>query len=242
MKKEIIYKVYIIIMSLLALISIALFALDFSNKIQIINSPWNYIDKSILIIFTIDYFTRLILAKNKWLFFKHNIFDLLAIIPFDNIFSIFRISRISRLFKILKIVRMIRFVGVVGKFWNHAKTFLKTNGLIWALAVGATLILVSSMLYSLAENINFGDAVWWSITTTTTVGYGDISPKTALGKFAAVLLMFTGIGIIGILTSAITSYFQNDKKEDKTELIIKELEKIREENKKLNDKIDKIKK
>ncbi|TPR50495.1 ion transporter [Apilactobacillus micheneri] len=242
MKKEIIYKVYIIIMSLLALISIALFALDFSNKIQIINNPWNYIDKSILIIFTIDYFTRLILAKNKWLFFKHNIFDLLAIIPFDNIFSIFRISRISRLFKILKIVRMIRFVGVVGKFWNHAKTFLKTNSLIWALAVGATLILVSSMLYSLTENINFGDAVWWSITTTTTVGYGDISPKTALGKFAAVLLMFTGIGIIGILTSAITSYFQNDKKEDKTELIIKELEKIREENKKLNDKIDKIKK
>ncbi|WP_318530973.1 potassium channel family protein [Apilactobacillus micheneri] len=229
-------------MSLLALISITIFALDFSNKINITVSPWNYIDKGILIIFAVDYFTRFFIAKNKWYFFRHNIFDLLAIIPFDGVFSMFRITRISRLFKILKLFRMFRFIGVVGKFWKNTKKFLKTNGLIWALVVGSTLILTSSMIYSLAENIDFGDAIWWSITTTTTVGYGDISPQTPLGKFAAILLMFTGIGIIGILTSAITSYFQTDKNDNKTDEILDEIHKLRIDNKKLNNKIDNLNK
>ncbi|MCL0319470.1 ion transporter [Apilactobacillus xinyiensis] len=206
MKFKNIYKLYIIIISLLAVISISIFVLDFFNKISISESPWSYVDRSILIIFTIDYFSRLTLAKNKWSFFKRNIFDLLAIIPFDSIFSLFRIVRISRLFRLFKLLRIFRFIGVLGKFQKNVKKFLNTNGLIWTLLASIILIIVvASMFYSLAENVNFGEAIWWSITTTTTVGYGDISPQTPLGKFAAIILMFTGIGIIGILTSAITS-------------------------------------
>jgi voltage-gated potassium channel len=52
-----------------------------------------------------------------------------------------------------------------------------------------------------------GDAFWWAIVTTTTVGYGDVSPVTTEGRLIAVALMFVGIGFIGVLTATITSYF-----------------------------------
>lgn len=68
--------------------------------------------------------------------------------------------------------------------------------------------------------------MWWAIVTSTTVGYGDISPHTLVGKFAAVLLMLIGVGFIGILTSTITSYFakEDNSNFDKLYAEIKRLE------------------
>jgi voltage-gated potassium channel len=53
----------------------------------------------------------------------------------------------------------------------------------------------------------FGDALWWSVVTATTVGYGDVSPVTPEGRFIAVGLMLLGIGFIGVFTAAVSSYF-----------------------------------
>ncbi len=60
-----------------------------------------------------------------------------------------------------------------------------------------------------AEKMTFLDALWWSFVTCTTVGYGDISPSSMLGRIVAVLLMLFGIGLIGMLTGSITTYFAN---------------------------------
>ena len=57
--------------------------------------------------------------------------------------------------------------------------------------------------------MDFFDAIWWSFVTTTTVGYGDISPSTNIGRLIAAILMIIGIGLIGSLTSTITTYFIN---------------------------------
>ncbi len=68
-----------------------------------------------------------------------------------------------------------------------------------------------------AENMSFPDALWWSIVTCTTVGYGDISPATSIGRVVAVILMIFGIGLIGMLTGAITTYFTTEHKSNKTD-------------------------
>lgn len=58
---------------------------------------------------------------------------------------------------------------------------------------------------------NFGDALWWAIVTVTTVGYGDQYPVSAGGRGVAVVLMLVGIGLIGVLTATVASYFVADK-------------------------------
>jgi voltage-gated potassium channel len=64
--------------------------------------------------------------------------------------------------------------------------------------------------------MNYTDAIWWSFVTSTTVGYGDISPSTNAGRIIACVLMLVGIGLIGSLTSTITSFFFNQSQKNKT--------------------------
>ena len=226
--------VYEMIMAVLAVISIALIVLDYAHRINITAAPYLWYDNGILAMFTIDYFVRLALAKDKKKFFKENIFDLLSIIPVNNLFYIFRAARITRVFRLLKLLRILRLVGLTGRL----RKFLKSNVFVYYLYISLAVLLIASSLYCISEKVTFGTALWWSITTATTVGYGDISPQTDLGKLAAVILMFLGIGFIGMLTSSITNFFAEDN-DDSTQQTLKEL---KEENKRLEEKLDKIEK
>ena len=221
-------------MALLAIISIVLIVLDYAHEINIISPPYSIIDNSILIVFAIDYFVRLFYAKDKKRFFKENIFDLLSIIPVNNLFYIFRMARIGRALRLLKLLRIFRLVGLTGRLHK----FLKTNGLIYYLYISLTVILIASSLYCISEKVSFGTALWWSITTATTVGYGDVSPTTGLGKAAAVLLMFLGIGFIGMLTSSLTNFFDTSTDND----LEKELAELKQQNKELEDHLSRLEK
>ena len=61
------------------------------------------------------------------------------------------------------------------------------------------------------ENLGFLDAIWWSVVTATTVGYGDITPVTLGGRIVGVLLMLLGIGFIGILTATLAGLFVENR-------------------------------
>lgn len=217
----------------LSLISILLALLDISNVINLNIAPFSYADRSILVFFWIDYIVRLFKSENKKSFLKDNIFDLLAIIPFDSIFYFFRAFRVLR---VIKLLRLIRIVGFTGKIQKSVKRFFKTNGFMYLVIVTVILVLLGAEIYSVAENINYFDSIWWAITTTTTVGYGDISPHTEVGRFVAVILMLLGIGLIGSVTSTVTAFFveekndsQNDKLEQELSDIKQELQFLREE-------------
>jgi voltage-gated potassium channel len=54
---------------------------------------------------------------------------------------------------------------------------------------------------------NFSDGLWWAVTTVTTVGYGDRYPTTTEGRFLAVLLMITGISLVGVITASVAAWF-----------------------------------
>lgn len=226
--------IYNIFMALLAIISIVLIVLDYAHEINIISPPYSIIDNSILIVFAVDYFVRLFYAKDKKRFFKENIFDLLSIIPVNNLFYVFRMARIGRAFRLLKLLRIFRLVGLTGRLHK----FLKTNGLIYYLYISLTVILIASSLYCISEKVSFSTALWWSITTATTVGYGDVSPTTGLGKAAAVLLMFLGIGFIGMLTSSLTNFFDTSTDND----LEKELAELKQQNQELEDHLSRLEK
>ena len=85
-----------------------------------------------------------------------------------------------------------------------------------ALVAGAVVVLASLAAYQAehATNKEFatvGDALWWGIVTLTTVGYGDIVPITTAGRFAGVAIMFTGIGVLGVLAGSLAELFHLDE-------------------------------
>lgn len=215
--------VYNVGIVLLAIISIIMAILDICGKIAADNTAFYTADNIILGIFAVDYIVRFILAEKKWPFFKENVFDLLAVIPFNSLFTVFRFSRIfrlSKLMKLTKLTKMTRLVGVFGKLQRQINGFLHTNGFIYVLYAAGVLIIISSVIISYVEGKSLGDAVWWSIVTCTTVGYGDISPETGLGRIVAVILMIFGIGLISMLTGTITTFFTAKPEKDELQEII----------------------
>lgn len=228
-------KLYTLTVVSLALISIGLAVLDFSGIIAMTNWPWSGLDEGILAFFTLDYFVRLWRAPHKWDFFRHNLFDLLAIIPLSTIFSFFRLARITRLFRLVRLFRFVRLVGFIGKLRHTLKGFLKTNGFVYLLWVCTAILILAATLYSYAEHVSWGEALWWAIATTTTVGYGDVAPHTVVGKCAATLLMLVGIGFIGALTSTITTYFANRGRDSEYQQVAKRLATIEQQNRELRD-------
>lgn len=68
-----------------------------------------------------------------------------------------------------------------------------------------------------ANITNFGDALWWAVTTVTTVGYGDRYPVSAEGRLVAVGLMLTGIALIGVVTATVASWLIDRVREVETE-------------------------
>ena len=125
-------------------------------------------------------------------------------------FPYYLISGLSNATAILLVARLARVV----------RLFLATSGLRRfaarlgkvTLIAGLVVVLASLAAYQAehATNSEFatvGDALWWGIVTLTTVGYGDIVPKTMAGRFCGVAIMIMGIGVLGVLAGSLASLF-----------------------------------
>lgn len=196
-------------MSMFAIIAVILALLDISKGL----TSWQItLDNIILIIFILDYLIRLILSENKKVFIKSNILDLVAIIPFNSAFRAFRLFKLTKLFrlsKISKLTKLMRLFSYTLRAGFKMKKFMNTNGFKYMLIITIVLIGLGGIAIHYAEGMPFFDGFWWAFVTATTVGYGDISPVSPFGRCIAMILMLIGIGLIGSLTSTITSFFLN---------------------------------
>lgn len=210
-KKKSLIIIYEIAMALLALIVVLMLTIDLScNLPQSISSTFNIVDNSILVIFAIDYFVRFFFAENKKIFFKNNIIDLISIVPFNYAFQatrLLRLSKLIRLTKFIKLLKAFRSVALLLKFKKHIDRFIKTNNFHYVILITLITLLVGTLGIHFTEGITFGNALWWSFVTITTVGYGDISPITPIGRIIASILMLVGIGFLSMLTGTISTFF-----------------------------------
>jgi len=192
-------------MALLAILVVAILVIELVYNVpKNITITLSIMDNSILVIFAIDYFTRLFLAKDKAKFFKSNVIDLISIIPLNSVFQSIRILRLSKLLKFIKIFRSI---SLMLKFKKYMDKFLKTNNFNYIIWITLITLFIGAVGIHFAEGISFGNALWWSFVTISTVGYGDISPQTTIGRIIAGIVMLTGIGFLGMLTATIATFF-----------------------------------
>ena len=213
--------IYEIFFCFLAVVSVILAIIDMNDRLT---SFMSFVDHGIWFIFVADYVIRFIISRNKWSFIKSNIFDLIAVLPFNSALRMFRTLKLLKLLKLAKLSKTFRMFAVLGRFTHKLERFLNTNGFKYMLLIVAVITLIGGALISAFENISFFDGIWWAFVTTTTVGYGDISPDSAGGRIVACVLMLAGIGLVGSLTSTITSYFthkpQHDISHDKVEMTL----------------------
>jgi len=73
---------------------------------------------------------------------------------------------------------------------------------------------------------SFWDGIWWAVVTVTTVGYGDLYPTNVTGRLIAIVLMFTGIGFLAVLTATISSRFVKADRQDESSEILDALRRL----------------
>lgn len=205
-------KLYYISICILCVISVALAIMDFIKGLSHIEKT---IDSVIYFLFVFDYFIRLIISEKKGAFIKENIFDLIAIIPFNALFRVFRVLKFTRLWRFAKLTKLFKVGSVSARLLTRSKKFLNTNGFKYVLMLTAVSVIIGAFGMMYFEKETFQNAIWWSFVTATTVGYGDLSPETTGGRIIASILMIIGIGLISSLTSSITSFFLQDESNSK---------------------------
>lgn len=177
------------------------------------------------IIFTIEYMVRFYCSPRpfKYAASFYGLIDLLSVlpsylslfIPGANYLLVVRILRILRVFRVLKLMRYLSEANVLLRSMYMARRKI----LIFFFSVLVLCVVFGSLMF-VVEGPNNGftsipKAVYWTIVTVTTVGYGDITPVTPLGQFIAALAMLTGYSIIavptGILTAELTQEIHRER-------------------------------
>lgn len=216
-QKERLAVLYDLTMSGLAVMVVAILFAERRLNLSPIQAHWlHIIDYSVWVVFVLDYAIRLFLAQDKLAFFKSNIIELIAILPFNAFFKglrALRIFRIVRATRLLRIFRLARAFAYLNRLNKKLSIFIQTNNFHRVLWLTCATIILGTMAISYLEDMTISDAIWWSFVTTTTVGYGDISPASVGGRLVAVLLMIVGIGFLGMLTGTIATYFLSDPAE-----------------------------
>jgi voltage-gated potassium channel len=173
-------------------------------------------------VFTIEYILRIVLADRslKFIFSFFGIVDFLAIAPFYFASGIdlraIRGFRLLRLFRIFKLVRYSR----AAQRYHRAFILGREELVLFGLSSLVILFLASIGIYYFENPVqpdvfsSVFHSLWWAVITLTTVGYGDMVPVTAGGRFFTFILLVVGLGVIAVPTAIISSALSKARDEE----------------------------
>ena len=156
-------------------------------------------------IFVVDFVINLILAERRvrW-FFTHFYEFLMVVLP------------------ALRPLRLLRLVTLLAVLERGAGRAFRGRVVIYAAGASITIVFIAALAEldvernAIGSHIHtFGDALWWACVTITSVGYGDISPVTLIGRLVAIGVMIAGLALLGTVTATLASFFL-DRVEDTT--------------------------
>ncbi len=197
-----------------------------------------YADLVVCAVFLLDFL--LCLGKEKgsrWKYFlTWGWLDLLSAIPTLNVARWGRLARILRIFRVIRGLRL-------GQIASGLVLRKRAHSTVLAASLAALILVVTCSIAILRfedgveSNItNGGDAMWWAISTLTTVGYGDYYPITAEGRVVASILMVAGLALNGSLAAFLAAWFLQPTRKDEED----DQEKLRKELRALRNSIERV--
>lgn len=154
-------------------------------------------------LFVVDYVARFALSRDQAAFVRGNLLDLAVVV-----------------LPLLRPLRLLRLVTLLSVLNRYAGGSLRGRVAVYVAGSTTLILFVASLAVLDAERgakgatiTTFGDALWWALTTVTTVGYGDLYPITAQGRFIAGGLMLAGIALLGIVTASLASWLLDKVRE-----------------------------
>lgn len=259
--KEINIRYFLYTIGLPALIIVDLFLITISLIFEIPNDVMLNIQQFDLIVCIIllgEYFLNLFLSGSKklYIFDKENIIGLIASIPFDYILPLISpvalpvvFLRYLRIFKLIRVVKLAQF--------DIIKDLFRKTGLHKVLiGIFITILIFWAAFFLFSPSYGWVDDFYFVIVTLTTVGYGDVTPKTYNEKVLAIILILIGVFVFSAITALMSSFLTDrildDDEEDrvseiqetieeKSENIMAEIKSVHMENKQLKDEANELK-
>lgn len=184
----------------LVMLSSGIFVAETYQIPKSIDFVLNVIDVLILNIFAVEYLLRLWSAENRiqYIFSLYSIIDLIAILPFFMGAIDLGYIRLLRWFRILRLIRYVDRKFLFGHITTEDGTIF-TRILFTLFAI---VFVYSGLIYQVEHPVNpevfttFVDAMYFAIVTMTTVGFGDVTPVSEMGRLLTVLMILTGIALI----------------------------------------------
>ncbi len=167
-------------------------------------------------VFAADLLAKLVIAPNRGRYLRGHWFDVILVI-----LPMLRPLRIGRSARVLRLALASRAIAALARVLILGRALLVRHGFHYVLITAMLVIAGGGALAVVVERDapdatirTLPDGLWWAMTTATTVGYGDIYPKTAAGRGVAVVLMLLGISVFGALTANLAAFFVEDQENE----------------------------
>jgi len=210
---------YELFIGMMTVFSLAVMAVQFLfHDNEVLYSVLWIVDNLFCFIFLGDFTYRIITAESKIGYLKwHGTFDLLGSIPAFPALRIFRLFRLTRVARVLRIGGPNRIIHEFLSRRSESALYLTVIMALLVITFGSIAVYYAES-FSPDANITSGqDAIWWSVVTITTVGYGDRYPVTWSGRIIGMMTMVAGIGVFGVFTSFLASSFMAPPKKKEAE-------------------------
>ena len=151
-------------------------------------------------VFALDYVVSLTLAEHRWTWFTHHLFDLLVVL-----LPMIRPLRVLRILTALHALHRTSGMALRGRIAVYV-----SSSVLVLILIGSLAILDAERHAPGATITTYPKALWWTVVTITTVGYGDYSPITPTGRVIALAIMLAGIALIGVVTATLASWIVDE--------------------------------
>ena len=189
----------------------------------------DYADVGISVLFLADFVHSLVKAPGRWRYlYTWGWLDLASSIPMLPTLRLARAARVVRVFRVLRGVRATKLIASFVTERRAEGAFLAASLVSLLLVIFSSISILQFETTSDANIRTAADALWWAISTITTVGYGDRFPVTSEGRLIGGVLMLMGVGLFGTVSGFIASWFLSPKRAAEEAGVVDLTQQIRE--------------